>query len=272
VNPFSDTTKVATELRETLTALDAVHTPDLPKPAGSQGQPASKELAYWAVRVYGYSILCQFREMLRSALTLFDTGQFPAVFLCVRAMFEMGAHAYYVKKHVFQHLANNDFEGTWQFLVSVNGSSRHANEQRRAAGVANPAEIREGPHIAKVIACVNELFPRARRNRSERPATDQYSLLSEYCHPNGFAFVNHIQYEKQDSGMVVKFVKPSSDVCAEVLPDALFSCMTLLSSTARLMRRAGDSSLGGAYLQFIHITDPKGFERMFQQLPGIGSS
>jgi hypothetical protein len=46
----------------------------------------------------------------------------------------------------------------------------------------------------------------------------------------------------------------------------------LLSSTARLMRRAGDSSLGGAYLQFIHITDPKGFERMFQQLPGIGSS
>jgi hypothetical protein len=263
VDPFSDSTKIIARLRGTLAAIDAVQAPDLPKPAGSRGQPASKELAHWAVRVYGYSIVSQFREMLRSALILFDTGQFPALFLCARAMFEMGAHAYYVKKHVFQHLGNNDFEATWEFLVNVNGSSRHANEQRKAAVVAKSTEIREGPHISKVIACFNELFQRARKNQSERPATNEYSLLSEFCHPNGFAFVNHIEYEKQETGMVVKFVKPSSDLCMQALPDVLFSCMTLLSSTARLMRRTGDTSLGRAYLEFIQITDPKGFERMF---------
>jgi hypothetical protein len=261
--PFSDLTKIIDDLRRTLAALDAVPTPDLLKPAVSRGRPATEVLAYWAIRVYGYSILSQFREMLRSLLLLFDGGQFPSLFLCARAMFEMGAHAYYVKKHVFQHLANGDFEATWQFLVNVNASSRHMNEQWKAGDLARPPEIGAGPHIAKIVACFNELFQRVRKSQGDRPATDEYSFLSEFCHPNGFAFVNHMEYHKQEIGMLVKFVKPSGDVCMQALPDALFSCMALLSSTARLMRRAGDNGIARAYLEFVQITDPESFERMF---------
>src|SRR5690242_20724232 len=97
----------ATELARTVKelgavrqALDAIQTPKLLRPNISHAQPVTQELAYWSLRVYAYSILSQFREMLRSTLMLQEAGQVPAVFLCCRALFEMAAHAYYVKKHV----------------------------------------------------------------------------------------------------------------------------------------------------------------------------
>lgn len=51
----------------------------------------TEELVHWTIRVYAYSILSQFREMLRSALHLYDADHIPAVFLCARAMWEMDA-------------------------------------------------------------------------------------------------------------------------------------------------------------------------------------
>jgi hypothetical protein len=89
----------------------------------------TQELAYWSLRVYAYSILSQFREMLRSTLMLQDAGQVPAVFLCCRALFEMAAHAYYVKKHAFQHLDKKDYQAAWDFMIGVNQGSCYMRER-----------------------------------------------------------------------------------------------------------------------------------------------
>src|SRR5258706_13415164 len=89
----TELTRTVKELREVLPALDAIQTPELVRPDVPEGEPVTRELAYWCLRVYAYSILSQFREMLRSTLMLQDAGQVPAVFLCCRALFEIAAQA-----------------------------------------------------------------------------------------------------------------------------------------------------------------------------------
>ncbi len=246
--------KIVEELRATVVALDAIQTPELVRPDLPGGKPVTEELAHWSIRIYAYSILCQFREMLRSTLLLFDAGEVPAVFLCCRALFEMGAHAYYVKKHAFQHLDKKDFEATWKFLVDINAGSRYIREKQEALG-ANPP-FGESPHIAKVIACFNEYFEEARK---EKPATDDYSFLSEFCHPNSFAFTTHIDWQEPKSGVAirVKFAKPSPEICIQALPSALISCMALLTSTDKLLSRTGDQAFAKAAGEFAKIVDTR---------------
>ena len=68
----TDLTRTIKELRAVLPALDAIQTPELVRPDVPQGQPVTQGLVYWSLQVYAYSILSQFREMLRSTLTLQD--------------------------------------------------------------------------------------------------------------------------------------------------------------------------------------------------------
>jgi hypothetical protein len=125
-------------------------------------------------------------------LILFDAGEAPAVFLSCRAIFETGAHAYYVKKHCMQYLDENDLKAVWDFLVEINSASRYMRDKQKAKGVAKPS-FGEGPHISKVIACFDEYFEEQRKNK---PASMEYSFVSEFCHPNSFAFMNHIDLEQ----------------------------------------------------------------------------
>jgi hypothetical protein len=155
----AELTRTVKELREVLPALDAIQTPELVRPDVPGGQPVTQELAYWSLRVYAYSILSQFREMLRSTLMLQDAGQVPAVFLCCRALFEMAAHAYYVKKHALQHLDKKDYQAVWDFMLGINQGSRYMRQRQKTGAFPHKThEIKEGPHIAKIIACFNEYF------------------------------------------------------------------------------------------------------------------
>src|SRR5229473_8202859 len=146
------------ELKLALQKLDAITLPELVRPPVPHGDPPTGELVTWAVKVYFYSALCQFRELLRATLLLVDAGHISAVFFCCRGLFELAAHAYYVKKHVLQHLKNNDLKSAWQFLFEINLGSRDMREKQKAAQISEP-DYPEGPHIAKVMACFNEYFP-----------------------------------------------------------------------------------------------------------------
>jgi hypothetical protein len=251
INATEELSLVVEQLQATLKVLDRMQAPELVRPNIPQGAPVTEELAYWATRIYAYSILCQFREMLRSALFLYEAGQVPAVFLCCRSMFEMAAHAYYVKKHTFQHLDKKDCKATWEFLFGINQGSRHMRERQKASGDSGP-EIVEGPHIAKVIACFDEYFY---EQRKDKPATQNYSFISEFCHPNSFAFTNHLEFKEPKEGVSVRvtFSKPTTDICIQVLPDALFSCMPLLLSMDELLRRIGDKGFSEAVHEFAKI-------------------
>jgi hypothetical protein len=255
-NSEAELKRVVEELRAVSTVLDAVQTPELVRPDVPYKQ-VTEELVKWTIRVYAYSIVCQFREMLRSALYLYDADRVPPVFLCARSMWEMAAHSYYVKKHCFQYLDQKDLQKTWDFMLGINQGSRHMREKHekaRAAGATTAVleDLPEPPHIAKVMNCFNEWF-------KSPEATENYSFLSEFCHPNSFAFTNHLEVEDPKGGTSsakVTFVKPSKDSCIQVMPDMLFACMPLLFSMDELLRRTGDSGLTAATQEYARIAGP----------------
>ena len=122
-----------------------------------------------------------------STLLLLDSGHVPAVFLCCRCLFEMAAHAYYTKKWATDHLAKKNYDGAWKFMLGIDQSSRYMKEKYKKLP---PIELVEGPHIGKVINGFNEYF----KEHGDNEAREKYSFLSEFCHPNSFAFTNHIDF------------------------------------------------------------------------------
>jgi hypothetical protein len=229
------------ELSLALRMLDAITTPDLIRPPVPHGDPPTDELVTWAVKVYFYSALCQFREILRATLLLVDAGHISAVFFCCRGLFEIAAHAYYVKKNVLQYLKAKNLELAWQFLFEINLGSRDMREKQKAHG--DEPDYPEGPHIAKVMACFNEYFPNGHK---EKQATETYSSLSEFSHPNCFAFINHFEWETDLRNMPkVTFGRPSRGLLTLCLPAARIAVMSFLHSTGELVGALGDKELFG---------------------------
>lgn len=229
------------ELTLALQRLDAVTIPELVRPPVPHDAPPTDELVVWAVKVYFYSALCQFRELLRATLLLVDAGQVSAVFFCCRGLFELAAHAYYVKKHVLQHVKAKNLELAWKFLFEINLGSRDMREKQKARG--DEPDYPEGPHIAKVIACFNECFP---NGHHEKQATETYSSLSEFSHPNCFAFISHFEWETDLRNMPnVTFGRPSRNLLNLCLPAACMAVMAFLQSAGDLVGTLGDRDLLG---------------------------
>lgn len=227
------------ELTLALRRLDGIAPPDLARPPVPHGDPPTMELVTWAVKVYLYSALCQFRELLRATLLLVDANQVPAVFFCCRGLFEIAAQSYYVKKHICQYLQADNLGLAWQFLFEINLGSRDMRERQRAQGQEH--DYPEGPHIARVIACFNEYFPNGQR---ERQASETYSSLSEFSHPNCFAFINHFEWENDLRDMPrVTFGRPSRNLFTLCLPAASIAVMAFLHSTVQLFGALGDQEL-----------------------------
>ncbi len=155
--------------------------PTLPRPPIPSNKPATKELVSWGVRAYCYSWLRHFSILVNGIITLKDAGNTPSAIIVARSSFELGAHAYYVKKHLKQHIDSNDLDGAWKFLGPIRTGSRYMNEQ-------NPEESKIFPdpsHVSKVIRCFSEKHPKSE---------EDYSFISEYCHPNMFAFSQHYRW------------------------------------------------------------------------------
>ena len=99
----------------------------------------------------------------------------------------------------------------------------------------------EGPHIAKVMACFNEYFPSGHK---EKQATETYSSLSEFSHPNCFAFINHFEWETDLRDMPkVVFGRPSRNLLTLCLPAASLAVIAFLHSTGELIGAFGDGEL-----------------------------
>jgi hypothetical protein len=244
--------KDSDHLKAILSELDKIQTPELVRPDVPHGQPATEELVKWASQVYVYSIACHFREILRSALTLYDAGQVAAVFLCVRALFEMAAHIYYVKKHVFQHLDNKDYDAAWKFMVKVNAGSRYMKE-KYGEKLNGEIELEESPQIQKAVAAFNECF-----KEQKNAASEEYSFLSEFSHPNSFAFTNHIDWKEAGKPqMKIAFTRPDTEMLIQAIPSAVMSSMTVLLHGHEFLRRLNDNSLEQPLHEAEKITRPK---------------
>jgi hypothetical protein len=168
--------------------LDQMQFPELLRPAVGQDDPPTDELVFWGARMYCFSTLAHFREMLRSFLNVAQNGLQPAGFIVARCLFELGAHSYYTHKHTTQYLDAGDIKRAWEFLKEINLGSRYISEEygeksEEWSPFTAPREI------AKVIRVFNEW--------TNGKATTEYSFLSEFAHP---AFSHYYEMEPRRDG------------------------------------------------------------------------
>ena len=168
LNPEEMVKREIDELTQALQKLDAITTPELVRPPVTPDAPPTNELIAWAVKVYFYSALCQFRELLRATLLLVEVGYISAVFFCCRGLFELAAHAYYVQKHVLQYLKNGDIRSAWKFLFEINLGSRDMREKQKAQ--VGDSDYPEGLTLQRSWRALTNIFRTViRRSKQPKP-------------------------------------------------------------------------------------------------------
>jgi hypothetical protein len=156
--------------------------PNLRRPSIPPHQPATQELVNWGAKVYCFSWLRHFSTLVNGIITLRDAGNAPSALVVARSVFELGAHAYYVKKHLKQHIDAKNLDAAWKFLTPIAIGSRYINEYHPEGSEMFPPPA----HISKAIAAFVEVMPENVR--------EDYSFLSEYCHPNMLAFLQYYRW------------------------------------------------------------------------------
>jgi len=156
--------------------------PNLRRPPVPTNEPSTQELVNWGAQVYCFSWLRHFSTLVNGIVTLKDAGNTPSARVVARSVFELGAHAYYVKKHLKQHIDAKNLDAAWNFLTPISIGSRYINEQHPQDSEMFPTPA----HISKAIACFAEVMPEDPR--------DGYSFLSEFCHPNMLAFSQYYRW------------------------------------------------------------------------------
>src|SRR5258708_8717730 len=227
----------ARDLSIALAIMDRINPPDLPRPK-TEGEKKTAELIDWSVRVYAFGAFCQFREILRSTITLMSSQQVPVVFLCCRGLFELAAHAYYVREKLAKRIEKKDWDAAWELLLKVNFGSRYRH--KRATDVEGEPAYPNGIHIYDALEVFNEYFPDGAKLKT---AEEEHDYLSEFCHPNSDAFTNHFDWEENLNNSVVRFGKPDPELMMLGLPDAAVACSAFLQSAGELLARVGERAL-----------------------------
>lgn len=218
-----------------------VDLPSLQRPPVPYGAAPTRQLVDFGISLYSYGAFCHFREMLQTFICVADAGMVPASFLVARVMFEMAAHTYYVQKHVGQYLKENDLRRAEKFLDEANTGSRYLQEQS--------VEIKKEYHVqyefdapvdvAKAIKCLDEYARKAGGKAGD--SWQEYSFLSEFCHPNGAAFMHY--YQVTPSG--IRFQRPSRELDL-VIPPVVMSTAEILQFIDCALRLAQEVSLRAA--------------------------
>src|SRR5713226_3976680 len=178
-NPEDNSLSVSM-LRVTAEHLKQIKFPQLVRPAIGPDAPPTIELLNWAVQAYCFPWIRHMSALLNGIILLTDSDNKAAVRIIGRSSYEFCAHAYYVKKHMKQHLDAKDLAAAWNFILPIATGSRYINEfHHPEESELFPAP----PHIRKAINCFQEAMPKG--------TEDDYSYLSEFCHPNTMTFSQH---------------------------------------------------------------------------------
>jgi hypothetical protein len=170
-------------LRVAAEQLKQIEFPQLVRPAIGPDAPPTTELLQWAIQAYCFPWIRHMSAMLNGIILLTDSENKAVVRIVGRSSFEFCAHAYYVKKHMKQHLHRKDLTAAWNFLSPIATGSRYINEYHHAEeSDLFPAP----PHVSKAVNCFKEVMPKG--------TEDDYSYLSEFCHPNTMTFQQHYRW------------------------------------------------------------------------------
>lgn len=185
--------KALQSLRLIAEHLRQISFPRLTRPRVPPHEPPTAELVNWGIQAYCLPWIRHFGVLISGMVTLSDSNNKAAVRIIGRSSFELCAHIYYVKKHLKQHLDRKDLSAAWEFLLPIATGSRYINEIIPRESSLFP----EAAHISKAINCFKEVMP--------KDSHEDYSYLSEYCHPNMMAFMQHYQWTTPDT---IEFVEP----------------------------------------------------------------
>ena len=211
----------------------------LERPQVPSGAQPTLELLDWATRLYCYSILSHFRELLTSLVFLSEAERGPAVFIIARSLYEIAAHSYYVQKHIKQYREVKNIERGWKFMESINMGSLYM-KKKGISVLSSRRPFPEPRNIGKIIRCFDEwrLIPR------QRHASETYSYLSEFAHPNMAAF-NHY-YKMATSAprkILANFVDPPCDVDQQPLAEVSIAVAATLYNLSDLLGMLGNNTL-----------------------------
>ena len=166
---------------------------------------------------------------------MIEARNIPALRIIVRALFELGAHSYYVKKHVKKHLQEKNLDATWKFLIPVGTSSLYTISP-------NPQESRLFPspaHIGEVINCFNEIM--------DGDAATIYGLLSEFCHPDMAVLKQHFQW---DGTQLVTFDAPEGNP-STALPLGASATLAALDAVSELLELSNETEIRTKVVQLL---------------------
>jgi hypothetical protein len=224
------------QIGEALVLLGQVGLFELKRPAVGHDETPTVELVNWAVKMYCFSLIAHFREMLSALLTLVEKRGVPAGFVIARCLYEMAAHSHYTHKHVLQYLEKNEIKGAWAFLTEINMGSRYMREEYGDRPAEWP-EFAAPREIAKVMKCFNEWAGNGK-------ATTEYSFISEFAHPNMAAFSHYYRMEPDAAGIgKVVFIDPPRDTSAVPWPIVSISVVSSLHFVLRLLQRVGEKQI-----------------------------
>jgi len=181
--PFSSS---STTLRLIAEHLKQITYPQLVRPALGPSAPPTIELVRWGIQAYCLPWVRHFGVLISGIVLLSEADNKAAVRIIGRSSYELCAHAYYVKKHIKQHLDAEDLAGAWNFLLPVTTGSRYINEFH-PSGLEDDEMFPPPPHVKKAINCFKEVMP--------DESGEDYSYLSEFCHPNMMAFTQHYNWK-----------------------------------------------------------------------------
>jgi len=177
--------KSVSMLRLTADHLKKITFPQLMRPVrGGPNAPPTVELIQWAIRAYCFPWVRHINALINGIVVLIDSDYKAAVRILGRSSFEFCAHAYYVKKHLKQHLDRKDLDAGWRFLLPIGTGSRYISEFHSTPKESELFPV--GPHISKAINCFKEATP--------KELEDNYSYLSEFCHRNMMSFSQHYRW------------------------------------------------------------------------------
>ncbi|MGA2075281.1 MAG: hypothetical protein ABSH52_17460 [Terriglobia bacterium] len=206
--------------------------PNLRRPPIPPNQPATLKLVSWGAQVYCFLWMRHLSRLVNGIITLRDTGNMPSARILARSVFELGAHAYYVKKHIKQHLASKNLDAAWNFLSPITTGSRYINEQHPEQSEMFPLPS----HISKVVNCFGEVMP---------SSNEGYSFLSELCQPNMFAFS---QYYRWPNPFEVRFVDHDTQ---GVFGTTTASCVQGLLAIEKLLRLAEENRVRSSLVELL---------------------
>jgi hypothetical protein len=221
-------------LRLTAEHLKQIKFAQLVRPPIGPHAPPTLDLVQWGIQAYSLPWLRHFGALIGGIIVLTDTSHRAAVRIIGRSSYELCAHVYYVKKHIKQHLDANNLSAAWEFLLPITTGSRYINEYH------HPEESEmfpAPPHIQKAINCFKEVMPKG--------TEDDYSYLSEYCHPNMMAFHQHFRWT---TPAVIDFV--DEDVFGAFGPIA-GSCLQGLMTVEELLNIGNEHEVRKAIVKLM---------------------